>query len=72
VITGPAQDGTAIEHALDVAAEQQNVTLDDSQRAGLVSVLEQLRGLDFGEYAHGYQVEQLTPNNVRVVVTGTN
>jgi RNA polymerase sigma factor (sigma-70 family) len=67
VVTGEAQDGAAIENALDVAAAQQNLVLDDAQRAGLVSLLQQVHGLDFGEYAHGYRFEQAGPDEVRVV-----
>ena len=72
VVTGAAQDGPAIEDALKVAAQHEGISIDDGARAQLVSLLQELRGLDFGEYAHGYRIEQLAPDTVRVVPTPRN
>ena len=70
VVTGQAKDDAAVGSALDAAAAEQGVTLDAAQRPELIGFLKKLGGLDYGTYAKGYQVEQLGPNEVRVVPTG--
>jgi RNA polymerase sigma factor (sigma-70 family) len=72
VVTGQAQNDARIENVLDVAAAQQHLVLDDTHRAELVSVLQQVHGLDFGEYANGYGVDQPGPDRVRIFPTETN
>jgi uncharacterized protein YpuA (DUF1002 family) len=67
VVVGQAADTPAIENALNSAASQQGVALGDSTRAEMIGVLEQLRDLDYGRYAHGYSIEELGPDQVRVV-----
>jgi RNA polymerase sigma factor (sigma-70 family) len=69
VITGGVQDPQAIENALNAAAAQQGVPLADSTRSQLVSVFRELEHLDYGEYAHGYDIQQLGPDRARVVLT---
>jgi uncharacterized protein YpuA (DUF1002 family) len=67
VITGRVQDSQALEKALDAAAAQEGVPLEDATRTQLMSLFEQLRGLDYGAYAHGYAIQEVGPNRVRVV-----
>jgi len=70
VITGQLQDDAAIGTALDQAAAAQGLPLDPVQRAETVGFLKKLGGLDYGSYARGYQVQQASPTEVRVVPAG--
>ncbi len=72
VVTGRAQDDTAIGAVLDAAAAAEGVALNPEQRGESIAFLRKLGGLDFGPYANGYQVEQPAPNEVRVVPAGAN
>ena len=69
VITGAAPDAQAVEHALTAAAAQQGVPLEDSTRSQLVSLFQELQQLDYGEYAHGYEIQELGPDRARVILT---
>jgi RNA polymerase sigma factor (sigma-70 family) len=69
VITGQAQGAQDVAAALSAASSAHGVTLDGTARTTLVDLFEQLRGLDYGPYAHGYRVEQPAPDHVRVVVS---
>jgi uncharacterized protein YpuA (DUF1002 family) len=69
VITGAAPDAQAVEHALTAAAAQQGVPLEDSTRSQLVSLFQELQQLDYGEYAHGYEIQELGPDRARVMLT---
>jgi len=69
VITGGAQDTQAVENALNTAAAQLEIPLDASTRSQLVSLFRELQQLDYGEYARGYQIQELGPDRARVVVT---
>ena len=70
VITGQARDDAAIGASLDAAAAEQGLPLDPAQRGATVSFLKELGGVDYGTYAKGYQVEQVSPTQVRVVPAG--
>ena len=70
VITAQATDDASIGAALDSAAGAQGVQVPAAQRADLVSFLRRLGGLDYGTYAKGYQVQQVSPNEVRVIPAG--
>jgi RNA polymerase sigma-70 factor (ECF subfamily) len=67
VVVGQAADAPAIENALNSAALQQGIAMSDRTRGEMLGVLEQLRALDYGRYAHGYSIEELGPDQVRVV-----
>jgi uncharacterized protein YpuA (DUF1002 family) len=66
VIVGQATDAGAIDSALQAAAAEQGLTLEASQRAAVVQLMQRLAGLDYGEYAHGYHVDDLGPDHVRL------
>jgi len=66
VIVGQATDAGAIESALQTAATEQGLPLDASQRAAVVELMQRLAGRDYGEYAHGYRLDELGPNQVRL------
>ena len=70
VLLGQARDDTAIGAALDSAAGAEGVQVPPAQRADLVGFLRRLGGLDYGAYAGGYQVQQVSPSEVRVVSAG--
>ena len=70
VITGQARDDAAIGTALDAGASAQGIQVSAAQRADLVGFLKKLDGLDYGTYAQGYQVQQVSPNQVRVLPAG--
>jgi uncharacterized protein YpuA (DUF1002 family) len=67
VIVGEAPDSAGVEAALNSAASEQGITLDDNARADLVTLFERLRGVDHGSYAHGYSIQELAQDRVRVV-----
>lgn len=70
VVTGQARDDTAIGAALDGAVGAQGIQVPAAQRGDLVGFLKRLSGLDYGTYAQGYSVQQVSPNEVRVVPAG--
>lgn len=70
VITGQAKDDAAISAALDSAAGAQGLQVPPNQRGDLVVFLKKLGGLDYGTYAKGYQVQQASPNQVKVIPSG--
>lgn len=67
LVTGEAQDDLALEAALNTATSQEGVPLDDAKRSEIIAFLHELRGVDFGPYSQGYRIEQLGPDQVRVV-----
>jgi uncharacterized protein YpuA (DUF1002 family) len=67
VVAGQAADTPGMDNALNSAASQQGVAVSDSTRGELIGLLEQLRDLDYGRYAHGYSIEELGQDQVRVV-----
>jgi uncharacterized protein YpuA (DUF1002 family) len=69
VVTGQATDDAAISSALQTAADQQGLTLAASQRADVLHLMQQLHNLAYGQYARGYQIQELAPDQVRVVPT---
>lgn len=70
VITGQAQDDAAVGAALDSAARAQGIDVPAAQRSALVGFLRRLSGVDYGAYAKGYQVQQVSQNEVRIVPAG--
>jgi uncharacterized protein YpuA (DUF1002 family) len=72
VVTGDATDGPAIDGALTGAASRHGVFVDDAVRSQLLHLLDELRGIDFGLYARGYRIEELGPDEVRVVPSRTD
>jgi uncharacterized protein YpuA (DUF1002 family) len=70
VIVGQAPDSAGVNDASQSAASQQHVSLDDDTREEMSTLLDQLRGVDYGPYAHGYSIEELGQDRVRVVATG--
>ena len=70
VITRQAQDDGAIGAALDRELGAEGVSVNPGKRGELVAFLKKLGGVDYGTYARGYQVEQLAPNEARVVPAG--
>lgn len=70
VITGQARDDAAIGAALDAAAASEGFQIPAGQRPETIAFLKQLSGLDYGTYARGYQIEQVAPDQVRVVPAG--
>lgn len=70
VILGQAKDDATVGAALDSAAGAQGITVSPAQRAPLVAFLRKLGGLDFGAYAKGYTVQQVSPTEVRVTPAG--
>jgi RNA polymerase sigma factor (sigma-70 family) len=71
VVTGEAQDSQAVQNALDAAANQERVPLEAATRSQLVSLFDQLRGLNYGVYARGYDILELGPQRVKVVAQST-
>lgn len=70
VITGQARDDAAINAALDQATAANGVQASAAQRADLIDFLRQLGAVDYGTYARGYQVQQVSPTEVRVIPAG--
>ena len=70
VILGQAKDDAAIGLALDQAASGQGLAVDPAQRPPTIDFLRRLAGLDYGTYAKGYAVQQVSPGEVRVVPAG--
>ena len=70
VITGQARDDVAIDNTLVAALGQQGLEVAPPQRAETVTFLKKLSGLDYGTYAQGYQVQQVSPTEVRITPAG--
>ncbi len=70
VITGQARDDAAVGASLDRAAQAQGIAVPPTQRGDLVTFLTKLGGLDYGTYAQGYAVQQVSPTEVRVIPAG--
>lgn len=70
VITGQTRDDDSIGAALDAAVAGEGIQLTPQQRAEWIPFLRSLSGLDYGAYARGYQIQQVSPNEVRVVPAG--
>ena len=70
VITGQARDDAVVGASLDRAAQAQGVAVPATQRGELVGFLTKLGGLDYGTYAQGYAVQQVSPTEVRVIPAG--
>ena len=70
VIRDQAGDEAAIGAALDVAVAGEGLPMTAVQRSELVSLLQKLGPLDYGTYVRGYQVQQLGPDEVKIVPTG--
>jgi uncharacterized protein YpuA (DUF1002 family) len=70
VITGQARDDAAVGASLDRAAQAQGIAVPPTQRGDLVTFLTKLGGLDYGTYAQGYAVQQVSPTEVRVMPAG--
>jgi len=70
VITGKAADDATVGTALDGAAATEGLTLDPAARTRAIANLRGLAGADYGTYAQGYQVQQVSPTEVNVTPTG--
>lgn len=70
VITGQARDDAAVGASLDRAAQMQGIAIPAAQRGDLVGFLKKLGGLDYGTYAKGYALQQVSPTEVRVAPAG--
>ena len=64
-------DPAAVEQALDAAASESGVAVPADQRAGLVELLRGMAEakIDWGTYAKGWEVQQVSPNEVRLTAT---
>ena len=71
VMQGQVSDDAAIGASLDRALQRAGVALDPAQRTDLIGFLRRIGGLDYGAYARGYAVEQVSPTEVRVRPTTT-
>jgi uncharacterized protein YpuA (DUF1002 family) len=67
VTSGQARADAAIEATVDAAAAEQGLPLSMEQRSELVSLLKRLAELDHPAYARGFEVQQLGPNEIRIV-----
>jgi uncharacterized protein YpuA (DUF1002 family) len=72
VITGQAKDDAAIGGALDQAAGARGLQLDPAQRTETVAFLKRTGALKYGSYDRGYQVQQASQTEVRVVPAGAS
>ncbi|MBV9892646.1 MAG: DUF1002 domain-containing protein [Chloroflexi bacterium] len=66
MLSGQAQDASGVGSAIDAAEQAKGLTLDTSSRDQVITYVEQLRGLDFGPYAHGLQVQAASDHEVRI------
>ena len=64
-------DPAGVEQALDAAASESGVAVPADQRAGLVELLRGMAEakIDWGTYAKGWDVQQVSPNEVRLTAT---
>ena len=70
-ITGQANDDAAVGAALDQAAAGEGLQVPQAHRGEIISFLKKLGSLDYGTYAKGYEIQQVNPNEVRVVPAGS-
>lgn len=70
VVTGQAKDDASIGSALDQAATSEGIQVPAAQKPGLVAFLKKLGGVDYGTYAKGYQIQQLSPTEAKVLPAG--
>lgn len=70
VLLGEARHDAQIGATLDEVMQRSGVPLDPVNRADLVDFLKQVAQLDYGAYAKGYQVQQVSPTEVRVTPSG--
>ncbi|GAC1326071.1 MAG: hypothetical protein NVSMB2_24980 [Chloroflexota bacterium] len=70
VVTGQAKDDAAVTAALDKAAADEGLTVPADAKPQIVGFLKSLNGLDYGTYAKGYIVQQLSPTEAKVVAAG--
>ncbi len=66
-ITMHGSDEATLTAAADDAAAVEGLALDPPRRAEIVGVLSRLAGLDHGTYAHGYAIQQVGADEVRVI-----
>ena len=52
---------------LNSSAAQEGMSVDDATRLEVVTLFDQLRGVEYATYARGYRIDQLGPEHVRVV-----
>jgi uncharacterized protein YpuA (DUF1002 family) len=67
VTTGQASDEASIEAAISAAAAEEGLPLSMEQRAEAISLLKNLADLAHPAYAGGFEVQQLAPNEVKIV-----
>jgi hypothetical protein len=70
VITRQAGDDAAVGAALDGALASESISVSPEKRGQLVAFLKKLKGADYGTYAQGYRVEQLSPTEAKVTPAG--
>jgi len=70
VITGKAGDAATVGAALDAAAAAAGLALDPAARTQAIANLQGLAGADYGTYAQGYQIRQVSPTEVVVTPAG--
>ncbi len=65
------RDPAGVEPALDAVASESGVAVPADQRAGLVELLRGMAEakIDWGTYAKGWEVQQVSPNEVRLTAT---
>lgn len=66
VISGQAKDDAGVGQALDQAATAQGIQVDPNLLPQAIQFLRGLSGLDYGTYAKGYQLQQLSPYEVKI------
>lgn len=70
VITGKATDEATVGAALDTAAAAEGLTPDPAARTLAIANLRGLGRADYGTYAQGYQIQQVSPTEVNVTPSG--
>jgi len=70
VITNKTTDDNAIGAALDRSLADNGLRLDPSLRGNLIGFFKSLAGINYGTYARGYQVQNVSPTEVRVAPSG--
>jgi RNA polymerase sigma factor (sigma-70 family) len=66
MVAGGAADPQKLQQLLDGAAAQHQITLDDTVRSQLSSLFQQLEAVDFGEYGHGFRVDESGRDHVKI------
>ena len=70
VVTGTARDAAMVGGALDAAAASAGLALDPAARTQAIANLQGLAGADYGTYAQGYRIQQVSPTEVLVTPSG--